>query len=104
MGSAPPGVRGIGLLQIGEQDFGVQAAIGEDDGLQLSRQEFLGHARGFVEIAAADAEIAVDHRRIVEDEKFFGGGRAIFFDRCDFAFGQLRRQARRDSQSWPSSR
>ena len=86
MGSAPPGVRGIGLLQIGEQHFGMQAAIGEDDGLQLPREEFLGDARGFGEIAAADAEVAVDHRRIVENEEFFGGGRAVFFDRCDLAF------------------
>ena len=84
------GLRAIGLLQISEQKLGVQAAIGEDDGLQLAREEFFGHARGFVHIAAADAEIAIDHRRIVKDEEFFGGGRAIFFDDLDLVFDQLR--------------
>ena len=87
-----PGLRRVRLLQIREQHFGVQAAIGEDDGLQFAREEFLRHARGFVQIAAADAEVAIDHRRIVEDEKLFGGGRAVFLDHASFALDQLRGQ------------
>ena len=64
------GRRGIRLLQIGEQHFGVQARVGEHDGLQIALQEFLSHARRLVDIAAADAEKAVHDRRIVENEKF----------------------------------
>ena len=88
-GFSAAGRRGIGLLQIREQDFRMQAAIREDDGLQLAREKFLGDARRFGEIAAANAEVAVDHRRIVENEEFFGSGRAVFLDGRDFTFGQL---------------
>ena len=83
------GLRREGLLQIGEQDFGVQAAIGEDDRLQLAREKFLGHARGFVQVAAANAEIFIHHRRIVKDEKLFRRGRAIFLDGFHFGFREL---------------
>src|SRR5580704_18655189 len=74
------GLWSIGLLQISEQELGVQAAIGKHNGLKFSQEELFGHARRFGQIAAPDAEIAVDHRRIVKNEKFFGRWLAIFFD------------------------
>src|SRR6267154_1791811 len=55
----------------------MQARIRKDDGLQLVLQEFLRYTRGFIDVAAANAECAIYHRRIVEDEGFFGGRRAI---------------------------
>ena len=58
----------IRLLQIREQQFRVQAAIGEDNRLELSREKLLGHARCFIQIAPPDSEVAIHHRRIVEDE------------------------------------
>ena len=94
----------IGLLQIGEDQFGVQAGIGEDHRLQIVFQEFLGDAGGFVDVAAANAERAIHDRRIVEDESFLGGGRAVGVEHFDFRFEQARRRARRDWRWWPSSR
>ena len=78
------------MLEIREKQFGVQAAIGEDNRLQLAREEFFSDAGGFVDVAATDAEIAIDHRRIVKDEKFFGGGGTVFFDDLHLIFDQLR--------------
>src|SRR6266436_5854415 len=75
----------IRLLQVGEKDFRLQARIGEDHGLQIAFQKFLGHAGGFIDVAAADAQGAVHDGRIVENESFFRGGRAIRIE--DFDFG-----------------
>ena len=80
----------IRLLQIGEQDFRIQARVGEHDGLQISLQEFLGHARRLVDIAAADSQKTVHDRRIVEDEKFLSGRRAVFLDHLEIGFRQAR--------------
>ena len=76
----------IRLLQIGEQDFGVQAGICEDHGLQITIQEFLRHARGFIDVAAADAQSAIDDGRIVEDEGLLRRGRAVGIQDFDFRF------------------
>ena len=46
----------------------MQAAIGEDNRLQLSREKFLCNARRFIQIATTDTEIAIHHWRIVENE------------------------------------
>ncbi len=67
----------IRLLQIGQENFSLQARIGEDDGLQIVFQKFLGHARGFVDVAAADAQSAIHNGWIVKDESFFRGRSAI---------------------------
>src|SRR5713226_1501489 len=76
----------IRLLQIGEKNFGVQTRIGKDHGLHIVFQEFLGHARGFVDIAAADAQSAIHNGRIVKDEGFFRGGSAVGIEDFDFGF------------------
>ena len=81
-----PGLRGIRLLQIGEQHFRVQAAVRKHDRLQFSRQQFLRDARRLVQIAAPDAEIAIHHRRVVEDEQLFRRRRAIFFQHARLGF------------------
>ena len=44
---------GESTLEIGEQDFGVQAAVGEDDGLQAAAEKLFRDAGGFVEVTAA---------------------------------------------------
>ena len=70
-----------GVLQIGDQDFGGQAVVGEDQSLLVAVDEFERDAARLVDVAAADAELAVDHRRVVEDEVLFAGGRAVAVDR-----------------------
>ena len=82
----------------------MQPAVGKNNGLQSAREQLLGYPGGFIDIAAADAEIAVDHRRIVENEKLFRRRRPILLDHLDFAFDELRRPARPDWRSSPSSR
>src|SRR5438552_71802 len=77
---------GICVLQIGEEDFRVQARIGEHHGLQISFQEFLRYSRGFVAVEAADAEGAIYDRRIVENESLLRGRRAIDIQDFDFGF------------------
>ncbi len=59
---------------------------------KFALQEFLRDARRLVDVAAADAQKTVHHRRIVEDEKFFARGRAVFLDHLEFGFRQPRRQ------------
>src|SRR6266404_3109473 len=76
----------IGLLQISEKDFRVQAGIREDHGLQIAIQEFLRHARGFIDVTASDAQSAIDDGRIVEDEGFLRRGRAVGVQDFDLRF------------------
>ena len=64
----------------------MQARIGEDHGLQIVFQEFLRHPRGFIDVAAADAEGAIDDGRVVKDEGFFRGGSAVGVEDFDFGF------------------
>src|SRR6266851_450243 len=67
----------ICLLQIGEENFRVQARVREHHGLQIVLQKFLSHARGFIDVAAANAERAIYDGRIVENECLLRGWRAI---------------------------
>src|SRR5437899_8524348 len=85
----------IGLFEISQQEFRVQAAVGENNGLQIAFQEFLRHARRLVDVAAANAEGAIHHRRVVEGERFFRGGRAIRGDDFHLRFDQPRGQIAR---------
>ena len=73
----------------------MQAAIGEDQRLQVALQEFLGHARTLADIPAPDAQIAVDDRRIVKNKELLARRRAIFVDGCEFGLRQARRQLAR---------
>ena len=56
------------LLEIRRQDLGRQPALREDDHLQVAAQELARDAPRFGEVRAADAELAIDDRRIDEDE------------------------------------
>src|SRR5713226_2147416 len=80
------GKLGMRLLQISQKDFGVQTRIGEDHRLQIAFQEFLRHARRFVDVTAADAQRAIHDRRIVENESFLRGGRAVRIEDFDLGF------------------
>ena len=82
----------VGLLQVRQQQLGVQPRIGKDDRLQLVFQKFLRHARRFIDVAAANAQRAIYHRWIVEDESFLAGGRAITTENFHFRFKQVGRQ------------
>ena len=64
----------------------MQAGIREDYCLQITIQEFLRHARGFIDVAPANAESPIDDRWIVEDEGFFRRGRAVGIQDFDFRF------------------
>src|ERR1019366_10409383 len=88
-------LRPIRLLQIGEQNLRMQSAIGKNNRLQLMCKQFLGYTCGFIDVAAPNAKVTVDHRRIVENEKFFPSWRAILLDNVDFALDQLRGQLAR---------
>ena len=76
----------IRLLQVGQEDFRVQARIRKDHCLQIVVQEFLGHARGFIDVAAADAQRAIDDRGIVENKCFFRGRGAVGVQHFDVGF------------------
>ena len=82
-------------MEVGKQHLGVQPAVGEDDRLQIAFQKLLRDPQGFVDVAAADAKIAVDHRWVVEDEEFFSGGRAARVQHVHLCFQQARGQLAR---------
>ncbi len=81
---------GISLLQIRQQQLGVQTRIREHDRLQLMFQEFLRHTRGFVDVAAADSQRAIHHRRIVENKSLLRGRRAIRVEHLNACFQKPR--------------
>ena len=76
-----------GIAQIGHQDFRGQAVVGEDQRLLAALDELSAMRRRLVQIAAADAELAVHHRRIVEDEILL----AAWARRCDPPVRKARR-------------
>ena len=65
------------VLQVGEQDLGSEPAVREDQRLLAALDELGRNAARLLEVAAADAELAVDDRRVVEDEVLLAGGRAV---------------------------
>ena len=85
----------VRLLQIRKQHFRVQPAVGENNRLQFSREQLLRHARRLIQVASPDAEIAVHHRRIVENEKLLRRRRAVLFHHFHAALDQLLRQLAR---------
>ena len=81
-----------GVLEIGHQDLGSQAVVGENQGLQPPLDEFQRHAAGLRDVAAADAELAVDHRRIVENEILLAPRRAVALHQLKRTAGERFRQ------------
>src|SRR5437773_7911570 len=68
------GLRKIRLLQVRQQNFDVQSAVGEHNRLQLAGKNLFRHSCCFIDIAAPNPEISVDHRRVVEHEKLLARG------------------------------
>ncbi len=55
-------------------------------------QEFLGHARRFVDVAAPDAQRSVDDWRVIEHESLFRGRRAVLGLHFHSIFNQVARE------------
>ena len=68
------------LLEVGEEDLGDQAALGEDDGLEAVPQEERGHPARFVDVGTPDAQGLVDDGRRVEDEVLLAPRGAVVVD------------------------
>ena len=83
------------MLQVGEKNFRLQPRIREDDGLQIVLQKFLRDARGFIDVAAADPQRAIDDGRIVKNKSFLRGGSAVGVEDFDFRFEKARREVTR---------
>ena len=83
------------VLQIRRQDLGRQPALAEDDQLQLPLEELPGDAARFGEVRAPDAELAVDDRRVDEEEQLLAARRAAFLDERERLLGQPLRQLAR---------
>ena len=100
--TSPVGANGIVLcgaackifLQVFGQNFRPQPRVGEDDGLQSSPQKDLRQPAGFVQVGAANSELRVDDRRIVEKEMLFARRRSVLIHQDNFAFEDLAGQLR----------
>ena len=76
------------FLQIGRQDLGRQPALREHDHLQVAAQELAGDPPRLGDVRAPDAELAIDDRRIDEDEKLLAARRAALLDERERPLGQ----------------
>jgi hypothetical protein len=56
-------------LDGGEQHLGGEAALGEDDGGDFLLEELDGETRRLAEIGRADAQLGIDHGRVVAEEE-----------------------------------
>ena len=83
------------LLEVPGEHLRSEAVVGEHEGLPPALQEDLGHAPGFVDIAAADSQLLVHHRRVVEDEVLLAARSAVVVNQrkrfLHNALGQLLR-------------
>ena len=70
------------VLQIAHQHFHGEAGAGKNDGLHPGAQKPGGDVARFRDGAGADAELAVDDRRIVKDHVALARGRAVFVDKA----------------------
>src|SRR5207247_7926505 len=68
------------LAQVAEHHLHLQAAAAEDDGLHAIANPRRGDAPGFEHRAAADAELAADEWRVVEDEASLSAWRSAAID------------------------
>ena len=67
----------IVLLQVRQEHFSMQPAVGEHDRLQPALQKLPGNTPRLIYIAAADAQKPVHDRRIVKHKIFFGRRRSV---------------------------
>jgi hypothetical protein len=81
------------VLQIADEDLGGEAAVSEDEGLQAAIQEAESEAACLGDIAAANPQLLIDDRGVVESEEALALGRAVRFDLgyglFDELFGQF---------------
>ncbi len=96
------------LPQVAEHHFDLQAAAAEDDGLCPGANPRRGDPVGLEHRAAANAQISIEERRVVEDQSPLAARRAAPIDQLDVVFleealRQLERVAdrrRRADESW----
>ena len=70
-------------------DLHLNPALAEHNGGDVVAQEPFGDALDLVDHAAANAQLAIDHGRVIEHEMPLAHGRAVFGDGGDLAPGQL---------------
>ena len=70
------------FLQVGREDLGGEPALREHDHLEVAAQELAGDAPRFGDIRAADAQLAIDDRRIDEDEILLAPRRTALLDQA----------------------
>src|SRR3984893_9078438 len=76
------------LLQIAEQDLDLEAGAAEDDGLHAAAEKHLGDSLALQRGRAPDAELAVDDRRVVEEQPLGPAGCAVVVDQRHRAAGK----------------
>src|SRR5208337_2254255 len=70
----------------------MQSTVSKDDGLQVPGKNLFRHSRCFIDVAAANAQIPIDHWRVIEHEKLFACGRSVLFNHFDVLLDQSRSQ------------
>ena len=83
------------ILQIRRQDLDREAALREEDQLQVVLEELERDAPRFREVRAADPELRVDDRRIDEQEELLAARRAALVDQLERPAGEPFRQLAR---------
>ena len=78
------------FFEVGDQDFGGQAAVGENNGLQLARKERLRQPACLVQVRPADAQLGVDDGGIIKDKILLPGGRSVVVHQRDIFFQDAR--------------
>src|SRR5262249_21303258 len=83
------------LLQIRRQDFGCQAALSEDDQLELPLEKLRCDSPRLGDVRTPDAQLLVDDRRIHEEEALLPAGRTALLYELEWPlrqrFGKLSR-------------
>ena len=80
------------ILQVFRQHLHRQPGAGEGDGLDAVFQQHARDLTGFGNHALADAQLAVDHRRVVEHKVPLAHGRAVVVDEGHVPAGEGFRQ------------
>ena len=76
------------ILQIRRQDLDREAALREQDQLQVVPQELERDPAGLGEVRPPDAELRVDDRRVDEQEELLAARRAVLLDQLERTAGQ----------------
>ena len=77
------------FLEVAGDDLHLNPAFAKHDAGNIVSQKPFGDAPDLVDHAAADAQLAIDHGRVIEHEMPLAHGRAVFGDGGDLAPGQL---------------